>query len=148
MADPNQYLRLRLGETNYLLPCSVSYTIEQRDNLLLNNSPDDNVVAWRVDKDDRWPAYSVDSSLRVFHRKNWQRAIFIDSAPHTVGIIVDEVEVLPPAETPVVPFVPLGPYPTRQGHLFSGAWIDGQKVTLVFDPKTLVTYLQGLGEAA
>ena len=147
MAEPNQYLRLRLGETNYLLPCSVSYTIEQRDNLLLNNSPDGNVVAWRVDNDDRWPAYSVDSSLRVFHRKNWQRVVFIGATPDTVGIIVDEVQVLPPVETPVVSFVPLGACPTRQGHLFSGAWIDGQKVTLVFDPKTLVAYLQDLGGA-
>ena len=147
MADANQYLRLRLGETNYLLPCTVSYTIEQRDQLLLNDSPDDSVMAWRVDHDERWPAYGVDAALRVFHRQNWQRAVFIDAAPHTVGIIVDDVQVMPLADTQVTPFVPLGPCATRQGHLFSGAWIDGQKLTLVFNPKTLVTYLQGLGGA-
>jgi len=60
---------------------------------------------------------------------------------------VDEVQLLPRADTIVTPFTPLGHPPTRLGHLFAGAWVTGNRLMLVFDPKAIVAYLQGLGEA-
>jgi hypothetical protein len=78
---------------------------------------------------------------------NWQRAVFLDAAPHAVGLVVDEVQLLPRSETVVSPFTPLGLAPTRMGHLFAGAWVTGNRVMLVFDPKAFVAYLQSLGDA-
>lgn len=146
MADPNQYLRLQLGSTSYLLPSVSGFTIEQRENLITNKSPDGNVAAWRSVRAARLPAYSLDAMLRVTRHHHWHRAVFLDAAPQAVGLVVDEVQLLPRAETTVSPFTPLGLPPTRLGHLFSGAWVTGNRVMLVFEPKAFVAYLQSLGE--
>ena len=145
MADLNQYLRLRLGEATYLLPSTTTFTIEQRDNLVTNKAPEGNVAAWRAMRTERIPAYCLDSLLKPVRRQNWQRAVFLDAKPQAVGLIADEVELLPRAETQVAPFVPLGLPLTRNGHLFSGAWLSGKHVALVLDPKALIAYLQSLG---
>ena len=147
MADPNQYLRLQLGETSYLLPSASGFTIEQREHLIVNKSPEGNVAAWQSLRSKRLPAYCLDSMLRVMRHNNWQRAVFLDAAPHAVGLVVDEVQLLPRSETTVSPFTPLGLAPTRMGHLFAGAWVTGNRVMLVFDPKAFVAYLQSLGDA-
>lgn len=146
MADPNQYLRLRLGEADYLLPSASGYTIEQREHLILNESPEGNVAAWQTLRSKRLPAYCLDGGLRVRRRQDWHRAVFLEAEPHAVGLAVDEVELLPRSETAISSFSPLGKPPTRAGHLFSGAWVTGNRVVLVFDPRAIVAYLQGLGE--
>lgn len=146
MSDPNQYLRLQLGSANFLLPNRSGFTIEQRENLITNKSPDGNVVAWRSVHSTRIPAYCLDATLRVTRHHHWHRAVFLDASPHAVGLVVDEVELLPRAETTISPFVPLGLPPTRLGHLFSGGWVKGNRVIFVFDPPALVAYLQSLGE--
>ncbi len=142
MTDPNQYMRLQLGDTSFLLPSSPGFTIEQRENLVTNKSPEGNVVAWRVVQATRLPAYCLDATLRVIRHHLWHRAVFLD----TVGLAVDEVQLLPRAETVISPFTPLGLPPTRLGHLFSGAWVTGHRALLVFEPKALAAYLQSLGE--
>jgi hypothetical protein len=95
----------------------------------------------------RVPAYCLDAALRVSRHARWQRAVFLDAAPQAVGLVADEVELLPRAETVIAPFIPPGSPPTRVGPLFSGAWVTGNRVVLVFDPPALVAYLQSLGEA-
>lgn len=142
MTDPNQYMRLQFGDTSFLLPSSPGFTIEQRENLVTNKSPEGNVVAWRVVQATRLPAYCLDATLRVIRHHLWHRAVFLD----TVGLAVDEVQLLPRAETVISPFTPLGLPPTRLGHLFSGAWVTGHRALLVFEPKALAAYLQSLGE--
>lgn len=146
MSDTNQYLSLELGSAIFLLPNGSGFTIEQRENLIANKSSDGNVAAWRSVHSKRMPAYCLDASLRVTRHQHWHRAVFLDASPHAVGLVVDDVELLPRAETTVAPFTPLGPPPTRVGHLFSGGWVTGHRVILVFDPPALVAYLQGLGE--
>ena len=146
MTDPHQYMRLQLGDTGYLLPSMSGFTIEQRENLITNKSPEGNVAAWRVVKNTRLPAYVLDAALRVARHSHWHRAVFLEASPHAVGLVVDEVQLLPRAETVITPFVPLGLPPTRLGHLFSGAWISGHRAILVFEPKALIAYLQSLGE--
>jgi len=84
--------------------------------------------------------------LRVTRHPDWHRAVFLDALPHAVGLVVDEVQLLPRAETTVTPFTPLGLPPTRLGHLFSGAWVMGHRLMLVFDPQAFVAYLQSLGD--
>lgn len=146
MADPNQFLRVQLGGTSYLLPSASGFTIEQRENLITNKSPEGNVVAWQSVRSTRLPAYCLDGMLRVTRHQHWHRAVFLDAVPHAVGLVVDEVQLLPRAETVVSPFTPLGLAPTRLGHLFSGAWVTGNRIMLVFDPNAFVAYLQSLGD--
>jgi len=148
MADPNQFLRLQLGKVSYLLSSTAGFTIEQRESLITNKSAEGNAVAWRDTRGKRWPAYCLDSDLRVVRHQNWHRAVFLEATPHAVGIVVDEVQLLPRAETVVSPFTPIGLPPTRQGHLFSGAWVTGHRVVLVLEPKAFVAYLQSLQDAA
>lgn len=146
MAEPNQYLRLQLGDTSYLLPNAAGFTIEQREHLVVNKNPEGNVAAWRTQRTTRLPAYCLDPMLRVTRHQRWQRAVYLEAAPHAVGLAVDEVHLLPRAETVISPFTPLGLVPTHHGHLFSGAWVSGNRLVLVLEPKALMAYLQGLGD--
>lgn len=147
MSDPGQYLRLQLGGISYLLPSAAGYTIEQRESLVANKSPDGNVAAWQTLRNARLPAFCLDGMLRVTRHQNWHRAVFLEAAPHAVGLVADEVQLLPRAETVITPFTPPGLPPTRMGHLFTGAWVTGNRVMLVFEPAAIVSYLQGLGDA-
>jgi hypothetical protein len=146
VTDPNQYLRLQLDNTSFLLPSGSGFTIEPRESLTTNKSPEGNVAAWRVVQAARFPAYCLDASLRVTRQHLWHRAVFLDSLPPAVGLAVDEVQLLPRADTVITPFTPPGLAPTRLGHLFSGAWVTGHRAMLVFEPKALAAYLQSLGE--
>lgn len=148
MADPNQYLRLQLRDTSYLLPSTASFTIEQRENLTANKSLEGNVAAWQTVRSARLPAYCLDGLLRVDRHSDWHRAVFLDAAPHAVGLVVDEVQLLPRSETTIASFVPLGLPAARAGHLFSGAWVMGNRIVLVFEPRALIAYLQSLEAAS
>ena len=88
--------------------------------------------------------YKIFKKITRHHR--WQRAVFLDAAPHAVGLAVDEVHLLPRAETVISPFTPLGLAPTHHGHLFSGAWVTGNRLVLVLEPQALIAYQQGLGD--
>lgn len=147
MTDSNQYLRLVIGGVNYLLPGTLRYTIEQRDGLVVNDASDTPVAAWRTLRSGRWPAYALDGDLRPSRAPaNWQRALFLEASPgHTVGMVVEEVHMLARGEAQTVSFTPPGPPPTTAGHLFSNAWVNGNRVVLVFEARALIAYLQGLG---
>jgi hypothetical protein len=147
LADSNQYLRLSLDGKHYLLLGSASIAIEQRDALVLDGATPP-IAAWRQAHLERWPAYALDGLLRPVRRTIWQRAVFLDAKPHAVGMVVDEVTMLARTDLPIAPFFPLGPAATSAGHLFTGAWVDGNNVTLVFDPPALSAYLQAIGRAA
>lgn len=145
MAASSQYLRLQFDGTGFLLPTTVSYAIEQRESLTANPGAG-NISAWRSVRQARWPAYGLDASLKVVRRRDWQRAIFLESAGRGVGLIVDDVQMLGRSEIQVARFTPLGRAPSRHGHLFVGAWLDGRTLVLVIEPKILIAYLQDLGE--
>jgi hypothetical protein len=146
LAEPNQYLRLVLGGVNYLLPSTASFSIEQREGMVVNDDPAAKIAAWRIVKSKRWPAYSLDGEFRVIRHDDWQRAVFLDAVPNAIGLVVDEVQLLPRVEVRAVPFTPLGAPPLQAGHLFSSASIVDKNVILVINPKTLIVYLQALGE--
>jgi len=133
-----------MGDAAFLLPSSASFAIEQRVNLVTNDSGGGAVTAWRVAHSDRWPAFHLDRDLRPVTHGDWQRAVFLESDPCPVGLIANEVQVLPRSDLQVEPFVPLGAPPTRVGHLFSGAWVSGASVLLVFEPRALAAYLHQL----
>lgn len=145
MAGIDQYLRITIGEMEYLLHSSASLAIEQQESLLVN-AENGNVTAWRKSGSGRWPAYSLGPDLRPAPRRDWERAVFINAAPTPVGLIADEIQLLPQAEVQVEPFTPLGPPPTRNGHVFAGVWVSQQKLVLVFEPAGFAAYLHSLGE--
>jgi hypothetical protein len=146
MADPGQFLRLNIGGGNYLLPSTAGFTIEQRDSLQINDTPSSRVAAWRMVRNSRWPAYAVDRDFLPQRRDDWQRAVFVEAMPHAIGVVVDDVHLLARAQAQVTPYHPLGPVPTRAGHLFSGAWVTDTELMLVLEPKAFVLYLQSLGD--
>jgi hypothetical protein len=137
----DQYLRLRVDGASMLLPGRASVAIENRDALTLNTGGG-RVVAWRVQGGKRLPAYCLDRGLKPVRRDDWERVVFLDD----VGIAVDEVEMLGRVEGALQPFTPLGAAPTPAGHLYNGAWVNGQRAMLVLDPRALIAYLQTLGE--
>ncbi len=145
MADAKQYLRLTFGGASYLLPNTVGYTIEQRESLQMNPAPNEHVGAWRVMRNSRWPAYALDAEFHPIRRDDWQRAVFIEAMPNAVGVIVDDVHLLPRSQAQASQFTPLGSPATRVGHLFAGAAVTERDATLVLDPQAFVAYLQSLG---
>ena len=147
MADSSQYLRVVLDGTEYLLPSTASVAIEQRDSMMLERTPG-RVVAWRQTRNGRWPAYGFDGGFRSVSPEYWQRAVFLETNKQPVGLVAEDVTLLGRTDMHVAPFAPPGPAPTRYGHWFNAAWIDGTRVTLVIDPRVLVQFLQGLGAAA
>lgn len=145
MAKAKQYLRLRIGDGLFLLPGASGYAIEQRENLSTADAAAP-IVAWRTARKRRLPAYTLDGGLKPTKRGNWQRAVFIESAPgEGAGFVADDVHMLAEEQVTVASFEPLGPPPTPAGHVFGGAWLSDQRVVLVFEPRALVAYLQSLG---
>ena len=116
MRESSQYLRFNLGGVHYLLSSSASEAIELRDNLTVNTAAAGNVGAWRSSDDTRWSAYCLGRDLRVSREDAWERAIFLDARPNPVGLLANQVQMLPSGETEVVPFTPLGP-PGRDSSL-------------------------------
>ena len=148
MADNKQYLRIGLLGVDYLLPNTTSYTIEKREQLEINDAPGALIVAWQSTPAGRTPAYSLDADLSPVHRQAWQRAVFL-KGPQALGLIADELQLLPHGEVRVEPFTPLGPPPSAAGHLFGGVWVRaGQLPVLVFEPQALAAYLVRLGGSA
>lgn len=146
MADSSQYLRVVLDGTDYLLPSAASVAIEQRDGMVLESGSGP-VVAWRQTRAGRWPAYGLDAAFRPMRPARWQRAVFLEAAGQTVGLVAEDVNLLGRTDMHVAPFAPLGAAPTRFGHWFNAAWVDGHRVTLVLDPRSLLGYLRSLGGA-
>lgn len=148
MADNRQYLRIGLQGVDYLLPGNASFAIEKREHLEVDASGGI-IVAWRVAAGTRAPAYSVDADLNPVVRAAWQRAVYLQGDARPVGLVADELQLLAREEVRVEPFRPLGPAPTRFGHLFGGAWVrPGHAPMLVFEPRALTEYLRRLENPA
>lgn len=147
MADASQYLCVILDGTEYLLPGAASVAIEQRHALLPENGSGP-LIAWRQSRFGRWPAYGLGASLQPVRSANWQRAVFLGGGAQAVGLVADEVHLLGRTDLNISPFTPLGPPPTRAGHFFNAAWVDGHKVTFVLEPRSMIEHLRSFGGAA
>lgn len=147
MANTEQYLRIEIAGTQYLLPSNASLAIEQRHNLEVNEKSGSPVAAWRVVRSVRWPAYAMDVELNVAATDDWQRAVFLDAKPFPVGLVANEIQLLPRTDLVVEPFTPLGKPPVAAGPLFNAAWVSDKNALLVFEPKALTAWLQSFGGA-
>jgi len=148
LADNRQYLRIGLMGADYLLPGSSGFAIEKRADLEEGN-PGSIIAAMRVlPNGSRVPAYALDGGLHPFPRDGWQRAVFIQGLP-AAGLITEEVELMSAAEVRIEKFRPLGPAPTRIGHLFDGAWVrTGNAPLLLFEPRALLMYMSQFRSAS
>lgn len=147
MADSSHYLRIVLDGVGYLLPSTASVTIEPREAMVSHDGPGP-VAAWRrMRQGSAWPAYGVDAGFAPSRPAHWQRAVFLEGGRQPLGLVADEVHMLSGTDMHVAPFVPLGPAPTPFGHLINGAWVEGEKVTLVLDPPGLIGFLRSFGGA-
>src|SRR5262245_21399644 len=113
MAEPKQYLRMSFAGSTLLLPSTSGYTIEQRENMMVNNSPAGSVAAWRTVRGSRWPAFVLDEDFKPMRSDAWERAVFIEALPHAYGVMVDDVHLLPRSQMQVTQFTPLGASPIR-----------------------------------
>lgn len=147
MPAPTHYLSIVLEGVEYLLPSRASAAIEQRDAMHEAPGPGP-VVAWRETRAGRWPAYGLDAHFRPVRPAAWQRAVFFAHGARPLGIVADDVRLLGRAEIEPAPFLPLGPAPTRFGHLFNGAWLEDERVLLVLDPQGVVGLLAALEESS
>lgn len=147
MAESSQYLRLVMDGAEYLLPGAASVAIEQRHALLPENGSGP-LVAWRQSRQGRWPAYGLSASLQPKRPGEWLRAVFLNGGATPVGLAVEEVHLLNRTDLHVTRFTPLGKPPTRAGHFFNAAWVDGHRVTFVLDPRSVVEWLRSLGGRA
>jgi len=138
-----QYLRLKMDGAVFLLPSTASLAIEKREGLT-SSSDSTLVAAWRETSSDRWPAYNLDSQLQPAPGDSWSRAVYLNATPHPIGLVADEVQLVPTDLLQIVPFHPPGPAPTTFGHMFNGAHIEGDDVYLVLEPNALITYLASL----
>jgi hypothetical protein len=147
MADTQQYMRITLAGTDYLLAGGAGHHIESRD-MLETNDDGSAICAWHTVSGRRAPAYALDADLTPAYRRDWQRAIFLDARPHPVGLVVDHLEMLGRGDVQVEPFTPLGRSTGPVGHLFHAAWVQaGVYPVLVIDTPALISYLQAIGGA-
>jgi hypothetical protein len=138
-----QYLRLTIDDASFLLPSTASLAIEKREGL--STSADSRLVAaWRESSRGRWPAYSLDSQLQPTPRERWSRAVYLNANPNPVGLVTDEIQLIPTDQLHIVPFYPLGSAQTPAGHMFNSAHVDGENVLFVLDPNAFASYLLSL----
>lgn len=141
-----QYLRLTIDDIAFLLPSTASLAIEKREGL--SSSSDSTLVAaWRDSPGGRWPAYSLDTQLQPAPRPNWARAVYLSAAPNPVGLVTDEIQLVPTDQLQIVPFHPPGPLPTSLGPVFNGAHVESDRVLLVLNANAFASYLISLGDA-
>ena len=146
MAELQEYLRISLAGTDFLLPANASFAIEQHDSMHLNEHGP--VAAWWESNGVRCPVYHVDSELKLAHSDDWQHVVFLNARPQPVGLAVNDIQTIAASEIQVEAFQPLGKPPTAAGHLFSAAWIQGPEAMLIFEPRALAALLLSLGGGA
>jgi hypothetical protein len=146
VAAADQFLRIELAGTHFLLPSDSSVAIESRDALILNsaNGP---VCAWRDHQGVRWPVLHLDDNLDPATGDDWSSAVFLAARPHPVGLAARVVQPIARGEIVAEPYRPLGRPTTPAGHLFSAVWVHGAAATLVFEPRALAAYITQFGGA-
>lgn len=147
MAEPQQYLRINLAGTDFLLPDHANLAVEHRDSMRVNDRGP--VAAWWESNGVRCPVYCLDGALRpTYGDADWQQAVFLNAGPHPIGLAVNEVQIIPAEEIQAEVFQPLGKPPTTVGHLFSTAWVQGPEALLIFEPRALAALLLSFREGA
>ena len=134
------YIELRFADRLYLMANVPQLVVEPRENLLIE--PTGRAAAQRVVQGVSWPAYALDAALEPVAQSPWTRAIFLNSTERGVGILVDEMRLVPVDRLRIEPFVPLGPPPPGGQPVFDAAAMQQAGLTLVFSVSGLVAHLR------
>lgn len=150
-SNARHYLELKFAGCTFLMPNTPDVSIEPRENMQVERRG--RAAAVRSLQGALWLAYILDGDLRPTTGGTWTRAVFLNArAKRPVGLLVDDLRLLPADTLRIEAFTPLGPAPASGQHLFHAAAMQASTVTLVFAPAALTAYLQaqeggdGLGE--
>lgn len=135
------YLELKFAGHTFLMPNTPDVSIEPRENMQIERRG--RAAAIRSLQGVLWLAYILDGDLRPVTDGVWTRAVFLNArAKSPVGLLVDDLRLLPADSLRIEAFTPLGPAPVSGQHLFHAAAMRGSTLTLVFAPTSLTAYLQ------
>ncbi len=140
------YLEIRFDGRTFLIPNAPDLLIEPRENM--QDEPRGTAAATRVVQGAVWPAYALDADLKARLDAPWTRAVFLNStAARPVGLLVEDLKLLPVDSLRIEPFTPLGPSPKTGRHLFDAAAMQPGGLTLVFATAGLISRLQNEEDA-
>ncbi len=144
MTDLQHYLELRFAGQTFLMPNGLDVSVEPRENMQLERRG--RAAALRTVQGEAWLAYALDSDWLPLPESPWTRVVFLGiGASQPVGLLVDELKLMPVGSLRIEPFTPLGPAPVPGRHLFPAAAVDGRAPILVMAPAGLAAYLRSLG---
>lgn len=145
MAESNQYIRIRIRNTSFLLPAEASLGIEQRDSLEVNTAGADKAVAWKVVGVKKWPAYALNEDMEITSGNAWEQVVYVQGDGGSIGLAAENIQMIARKDIQVQPFTPVGPLPVSGSHVFTASWIEGNTPVLMFEPKALASYLAVVG---
>lgn len=148
MAEDNQFIRIRIRNTSFLIPAAASLGIEQRDSLEVNSSGNGKAIAWKVVGTNKWPAFALDEDLKITSGNAWEQVVYVQGDESAIGLAAENIQVLARSDVQAEPFTPVGPVPASGKHVFSSAWIEGNTPVLIFEPKALALFLTVVGDVA
>ena len=144
MTDLRHYLELRFAGQTFLMPNIPAISVEPRENMQIERSG--RAAAQRMVQGESWLAYALGPDWSPLSESDWTRAVFLGlGASPPVGLLVDDVKLLPAGTLRIEPFTPLGPAPVPGRHLFPAAAVGRGALTLVMAPEGLAAYLRSLG---
>ena len=140
-AGARHYLELKFAGHTFLVPNTPDVSIEPRENM--QSERKGRAAASRSLQGVLWLGYLLDADLRPTADGAWTRAVFLNArGTRPVGLLVNDLRVLPADALRIEPFTPLGPAPVQGQHLFHAAAMQASTLTLVFSPTALAAYLQ------
>lgn len=141
MTALRHYLEFGFAGHRFLLPNSHELVIEPRENMEIEQKG--YAAALRRVQGVIWLAYALDSEFKAVPESPWTRAIFLDTqGRRPVGLLVEDMRLVPLDTLRIEPFTPLGPTPVSGQHLFQAAAMGAQSLTLVMAPVALAAYLR------
>ena len=143
MTDLRHYLQLRFAGQVFLMPNLPDILVEPRENMQVERNG--RAAAQRTVQGVSWLAYALGPDWAPLPESGWTRAVFLGvGTARPVGLLVDELHLLPAGDLRIAPFTPLGPAPVPGRHLFPGAAVGRNDLTLVLATDAVASYLRAL----
>ena len=147
MVGSGRYLKMTIGEGDYLLPSDVALSIENRDRIRTveaGQSTSTGLVGRYNVGNMNWPAYLFESETLT--ENDWTHAVFLKTAPRPVGMVAKDVVMLSQERAVrLQPFTVVGNL-LEGKPLFSNFWMSADGLALVFDPQRVSDYFTKLDE--
>lgn len=139
MTDIKHYLQVAFDGSTFLLPHVPGLQVEVRENMQIEAAGV--VAARRYVQGAAWPALALDRALMPCRDSPWTRAVFLHAGEQPIGLLVDDMTLLPLDSLRIEPFIPLGLRASDGPPVFGAAAMTDGGLTLVFSPPGLAHYL-------